>query len=94
MYKYQDFKQAIFSEDGQADFLSFRDLVLYDWAQRSRVFTGGDILNAYAKKKGACDNFQVNAYLDRMVELCEIEKFWESTFPEETIYRIARRRNG
>lgn len=68
MYKYDDFKEWLFSDEGQRTFLGIRDHAnqLLDTAG---AFQLGKIIEGYAWESMAC--------IDRMVELEEIREISE-----------------
>lgn len=74
MYKYEENKKYIFSDEGQRLFIAVRDRVL------SIVEESGAITMAKASrlpaKVGAADSFNLMACVDRMVELGDLSEVW------------------
>ena len=75
MYKYEDERDNIFTEQGQRRFLMVRDHV-HKLLDRSGAITMGKALEAVTG-----DSWEGMAYVDRMVELDEIREIIPSVMP-------------
>jgi hypothetical protein len=68
MYKYEDEREKIFTEDGQRDFIKVRDNVnnLLKTAGAFKMYPALNCING--------DSWMAMAYIDRLVELGEIKE--------------------
>lgn len=72
MYKYQEEKQKIFTEQGQEDFIKIRDRVII------LLSTAGAFKMVKALGIAGSDTFFMQACIDRMVELGELREITNS----------------
>jgi len=73
MYKYEDLKESIFTDEGQRRFLRVRDFV------KKTLATAGAVRMQEAIRVAGCgDSWEMLACVDRMVELGEIREITQA----------------
>jgi len=85
MYKYEDYRPFLFSEEGQVVFLKKRDIIK-DMLNKSKYVDLEDIV-----RNTSGSNFETIACVDRMLELNEIVEMTDKNSVKISNFRIFRK---
>lgn len=81
MYKYEDYKQKIFTDEGQREFLKVRDEV-----QKLLSISGAFMFEKLYMKISITSSHMQIAYIDRLVEIGEIKEISRNCATQHKIF--------